>query len=328
MEKNLQDKLSKLKPSQLLDLLVMIENYDLEYRNTLNLDDNVTFGIEIEYERMPRILVKRYLNKNLEKWISKEDESLSFGGEVNSPILHDRNKDWHEVKKICTFLKKFKVITTSNAGGHIHIGAHILGDDFNNWRKFIKTYAVYEDVLFRFLYGDKISPRTFINKYAHPISDTIFWKIDEINNAEDLFELRNALPIESRRQSLNLTNVKFYKLDREIRIKNTVEFRCPNSTVEEIIWQNNINALAKLMLAATSPNFDEEYLDYKILKGEVPRNRNRYTYNEIMLKKVLEFTDLIFEDNINKIYFLRQYIKNFEEIEDTNIAFKAKKFIK
>ena len=47
-----------------------------------------------------------------------------------------------------------------------------------------------------------------------------------------------------------------------------------------------------------------------------------------MLKKVLEFTDLIFEDNIDKIYFLRQYIKNFEEIEDTNIAFKAKKFIK
>ncbi len=328
MEKLRSDKLSQLSKKELLDFLVLVENYDLEYRDTLNLDYNVTFGIEIEYERMIRQIVKIYLNKNFDKWLSKEDASLTFGGEVISPIMHDQEKNWQEIKKICNYLKKRKVITTGNAGGHIHIGAHILKDDYNTWRKFIKTYTLYEDVLFRFLYGDKISPRCFINKYARPIADTVLWTIDKLNEAKNMEELRRFLPVEYRMQSLNLTNVKFYKLDDKIRNKNTIEFRCPNSTVEEVVWQNNINALTKLIIAATKSNFDEEFINYQIASGNMPRTRNYYTYNEVMLKKVLEFTDLIFENNLDKIYFLRQYIKNFDEIEISKKAFKAKRFIK
>ena len=329
MEQELRnDNFSALRGVELLDLLVTIENYDLEYRKSLNLDDKVTFGIEIEYERLSKNLVRIFLNKNFSKWKSKPDGSLVYGGEINSPIMRDKECYWEELQKICKYLKKRRVITSDNAGGHIHVGAHILKDDFNNWRKFIKTYAVYENVLFRFLYGDKLTPRKTLKEYAPPMASNILWRLDKINKADNLYDMRLALPIENRTQAINLTNVKFSELTQQAKIKNTVEFRCPNSTVEEVVWQNNINALTKLMLATASPNFDEEYIDYKISQGEIPTSQHNYTYNEILLKKVLEFTDLIFDNNQDKIYFLRQYLKNFEEIDEINIAFKSKKFIK
>ena len=322
------DNFSDLKGIELLDLLVKIENYDLEYRTSLGLNEKITFGIEIEYERLSKSLVRLFLNRNLEKWFSRPDGSLIFGGEVISPILRDNEKTWQDIKKICTFLRRRRVVTSDNAGGHIHVGAQILGDDHSKWRKFVKTYAVYEDVLFRFLYGDKLTARKSLKKYAPPIAKAIFWQIDDINKAKDIFDIRDGLPLESRAQAVNFTNVKFHKLDDQVRTKNTVEFRCPNSTVEEVIWQNNINALVKLLLATSSIDFDEEFIDYKINNGEGPNSKKQYTYNEVLLKKVLEFVDLIFDNNQDKIYFLRQYLKNFEEINDINVAFKSKKFTK
>ncbi|MBR3199066.1 MAG: amidoligase family protein [Bacilli bacterium] len=326
MDRN--DNFSALKGTELLDLLVNIENYNLEYRNSLDLDENVTFGIEIEYERLSKSLVKLFLNRNFNAWFSRPDGSLTFGGEVISPIMRDNEETWRDIKKICTYLRRKFVVTSDNAGGHIHVGAHILGNDHNKWRKFIKTYAAYEDILFRFLYGDKLSPRKTLRKYAPPIASMVFWRLEELNEAKDMYALRNALPIQSRAQAVNFTNVKFHKLGDQVIIKNTIEFRCPNSTTEEVIWQNNINALTKLMIESSSNNFDEEYIDYVIEKNDNSSIQRRYMYNEVMLKKALDYVDLIFDNNQDKIYFLRQYLKNFEEINDINFAFKAKKFIK
>ena len=36
------------------------------------------------------------------------------------------------------------------------------------------------------------------------------------------------------------------------------------------------------------------------------------TANKIYIDDALEFVDLIFDNNMDKIYFLRQYIKSFE----------------
>ncbi len=328
MNEKVNDKISDLKGIDLLDLLQYIESYDLEYRDTLNLEDEVTIGIEIEYERMIKFLIDRFIKNNFEDWRSITDESLQLGGEINSPIIHDEPYRWEELKKICKYLKKRRVITGCNAGGHIHIGSQVLGTNHNNWRKFAKTYAVYEDILFRFFYGDKILGRKSLYCYAPPIADRILDKIEDLNSAKDLQELRVHLPVASRYQAINFTNVRFDLMDEGVRYKNTIELRCPNSTVEEVIWQNNINAIAKILTAVTKPNFDEEYLDYKIANGEAASVYEYHTYNEVLLKKVLEFTDLIFDNNKDKIYFLRQYIKDFQETETNYLAFNAKKFTK
>ena len=55
-------------------------------------------------------------------------------------------------------------------------------------------------------------------------------------------------------------------------------------------------------------------------------NLSEMPYNKIYLEQALEFADLIFNNNIDKIYFLRQYLKSFESSEIP--LKKAKKFIK
>lgn len=47
-------------------------------------------------------------------------------------------------------------------------------------------------------------------------------------------------------------------------------------------------------------------------------------YNLVYLNQALEFVDLIFENNLDKIYFLKQYLKSFEI--DNKPLKKAKPF--
>ena len=83
---------------------------------------------------------------------------------------------------------------------------------------------------------------------------------------------------------------------------NTIEFRGANSSDKAIIWQNNVNAVTKLMLAASKDLIDEEKLDYRLV--EEPASSNNF-FNS------LELIDTIFDNNLDKIYFLKQYTKTF-----------------
>ena len=83
---------------------------------------------------------------------------------------------------------------------------------------------------------------------------------------------------------------------------NTIEFRGANSSDKAIIWQNNVNAVTKLMLAASKDLIDEEKLDYRLV--EEPTSSNNF-FNS------LELIDTIFNNNLDKIYFLKQYTKSF-----------------
>lgn len=325
IDPNRNDKFSKLRGLDLQDLIVEIENFYLIYRDTIGLESNVTFGLELEYEDVGRKQVNDYV-KNFRYWSSGYDGSVQNGGEIRSPILCDEAKSWEELRKICYFLKSENANTCENAGGHVHIGAHILGKDHNAWRRFLKIYAMYENVLFRFMYGDKISARERINSYAFPIADKILWDLYEINEANSYNQIFEYFPDE-RYSAVNFCNVSASQ-DKVLKCldKNTLEFRAPNATTEEVVWQNNVNTFAKLMLTSAQSNFDEDYIDYKI-DNEI-RGKRKYIYNEICLKSALEFVDLIFNNNLDKVYFLRQYFKNFESNYGVIGAVKAKSFIK
>lgn len=304
-------KYSQLRGKQLEELIEYIINAELTYRNDLGIDEQVSFGVEIEYERALRQIVDTYIKYKFPQWHSKDDASLTLGGEITSPIIGDDEKHWRELKAICTFLKRLNVITNDNAAGHIHIGAQILGDDLESWRKFAKTYAIYEDILFRFLYGEMQKGRKKIKTYAAPISKMIIKSIDEINSSKTPQELIWALPLYKKEKAINFTNVNIHDIARK-KYKNTIEFRIPNGTVNEIIWQNNINALIKLLLA--QKNIDEEFLDYQITNENIPAS---ITYEEICLRKAIELVDLIFEEDIDKVYFMKQYLKQKKPSQKT-----------
>lgn len=294
---------SEIRGKDLEELIEYIINTDLKYRNSLGIDERISFGVEIEYERALRLIVDKYIKYKLPGWNSKEDLSLVLGGEVTSPVIGDTKKSWEELREICILLKRLNVITSDNAAGHIHIGTQILGDDLNSWRTFAKTYAIYEDILFRFLYGEMQKGRKRIRMYAAPISAMIINSVDSLNSAETIRELIWSLPLEQKTKAINFTNINLQNPSKR-SYKNTIEFRIPNGTVNEIVWQNNINALVKLILA--QKDIDEDFLDYQIEHDNLP---TRLTYDEICLRKALELVDLIFESDIDKIYFLSQYLK-------------------
>ena len=316
---------SYLRGSDLQEVLVDVENYFLTYRDTLNLPQELTFGVELEYEKLFKILTDEFLDVNfLYSWKSINDGSLTLGGEVVSPILNDDISTWDQLQKICQFLAKYNADTFHNAGGHIHIGANILGEDIESWKMFLKLYTIYEHVLFRFAYGDKLNARKGIKNYAFPSKENLNMALLFLDDAIDLSDIYYAIPNHSRYQALNLSNVHFIMFETQKKFINTIEFRFPNASSSEIVWQNNINAFAKMLLTAKDKLIDEEFLDYKI-----KASKDEYiNYDFIDLNGALEFVDLVFDNNLDKIYFLRQYFKNYQENYDKNRLVRAKKFIK
>lgn len=320
------DAFSTLKGMDLRTLLNEMETFNLTYRPTLGLDYDKTFGIEIEEEGISEKLVQGFLwMKHLHDWQIEEDNSLeSPECEIVSPVLRDSAKTWHELKKICTFLKSKNMVTTQNAGGHIHVGSHILGHRCKNWRTLLKLYACYEPVLFRFGYGDKLTPRFRNFYYANSVAENIYDLLQESKNDLNLSELKRIC-YDFAAFSLQddfMTSEFVYDKSK------TIEYRFPNTSAEEVIWQNNINAVVKMTMAATQ-EIDTEFLDYK-LEQQNKSNiwRNHIGYREILIQDALEFVDLVFDNNLDKVYFLRQYFKSFETAHGLDQCIYAKSFIK
>ncbi len=80
------------------------------------------------------------------------------------------------------------------------------------------------------------------------------------------------------------------------------------------------------MTAPTKGLIDEEFLDYKLENNRISATELNM-YNRINLPLALELVDMIFDNNLDKVYFLRQYLKNYQEISrDPCHAVKAKRF--
>lgn len=316
-----------LRGLDLQDLLVETENFLLEYRDKLNLPDNLTFGVEIEYENILKMFTDKFIEKKLNGWNSKRDGSLISGGEITSPVMTDKVEYWKELKMVCDYLTKKRADTLHNAGGHIHIGTCVLGDDIEAWRQFLKLYTAYENILFRFLYGDKINGRKKLFSYAKPIADILYNNMENISGMSNFSEMECFVPQDTRFLALNFKNIKFYN-PNNFNNKNTLEFRSPNATTSAVVWQNNINTLAKMLVSSRKKIMNEEFLDYKLKKEFFPYYNNDYLYNNVILKNALEFVDLVFDNNLDKVYFLRQYLKNFQDSYGIKTTINAKRFIR
>lgn len=307
-------KYSDLRGNDLLDLLLKIFNMNLEYRKNIKYDSNITYGIEIEYERIPKFIINKYIKKYYSSWDSVEDLSLDSGGEIVSPIIYGDTNDWNEIESISDHLNNLKANTLDNAGFHIHVGRQIFTTK-EELLLFIKTYILYEHIIYRFSYGDKIIGRKKIKDYSPPIGIKLYEMLEELERCESLEELYKLLSKLPRYSSINFTNIN------SITEKKTIEFRLFNASSNKIVIQNNINCTIKLCESPYNKIIDKEFIDYKISKFEI---KDKYMYNNVDLLSALEFVDLIFNKDIDKMYFLRQYLKNF----NSSIGLNTGKIIK
>lgn len=287
-----------------------LKDFYLVYRESLDLPSTITFGTELEYDLMYKGLCDNFLAaNNLINWISKRDKSLIFGGEICSPILIDCEKSWRELKNICDFLTEKHANMRLNSGGHIHIGAKILDNNIDAWKSFLKLYMCYEHILFRFGYGDKVNGRRNMDIFSKRCAEKLFDNLKFIEQSNTLEDLHYSL--EDKQGNMYALNFNHIRFNENYNHRfHTIEFRFPNASNNEIIWQNNINVFSKMILSCLNGKIDNDLLNNKLKENF--SEHNELKYNLMILEDALEFADLVFDNNLDKMYFLRQYFKNFE----------------
>ena len=90
---------------------------DLKIQDKLHIPNNVTFGVEIEFENASFKNIEQKMDRSKlggllsNGWILKQDGSLSkykdtigMGGELTSPILHNTVEDYKEIKEALLIL--------------------------------------------------------------------------------------------------------------------------------------------------------------------------------------------------------------------------------
>ena len=305
------------------DELNRILNTKLVYRDTLNLPSNVLFGIEIESERINCSKIKESLMENGLEWLAGIDLSVYSGAEVVSPVLKDEEKTWEELKIVCELMRKNHAKITPCSGGHVHVGAHVLDGDIDAFKIFLKTYMIYEPIILRFWYGEYLTGRSGMRCYANQIQHFLYDNMELIMKCDNLKEILSLLKFSNKYCAVNFLNmidIKTYSF------RNTIEFRGGNGTLEPVIWQNYVNLATKLLLFVKRKDIDIDFLDWKV-RNLVLSNSLYMLYEGIDLKEMIEFVNLIFTWEIDKLYFARQYLKDMR-FGYGNEAKLSRKFIK
>lgn len=273
----------------------------IEYRNTLDLPGDITFGIEIEYENIKKDYMDYYIydlkqNKIIGDWKNKEEIDISeydskgnlINGEVTSPILTDNINSWKELKKVVEVIDKNNGIITDRCGTHINIGAQIMGGNSIYWRNFLLLWILYEDEIYKFCSGEFSMVRKR-KKTIDPISSSLdISKILDVKepSANYIYYITDALL--DKTHDISLKNVYSYCFNKD----NVIEFRLPNGTIKEEIIQNYINFFAKFLIASKK-ELDIDKILYNI--------KNNIRDNSLC--------DYVFEEEIDKQNFLMQASK-------------------
>ena len=87
-------KIGRLSKNSKNELINYINEYYLELRNSIDINNNETFGLEMEAEVFKYSKVYDLMNKygfDLSKYVIKPDNSLYKGFEVVTPILNKIN---------------------------------------------------------------------------------------------------------------------------------------------------------------------------------------------------------------------------------------------
>ena len=123
---------------------------------------------------------------------------------------------------------------------------------------------------------------------------------------------------------MSLAHLKLFSNEIE---GNRIEFRAPNGTLDPILVQNTINTLVKLTEHHKEDPLANKYIDeYKSTIGLMLKITNRYNnipfntfYSDCPLDKALALCDIIFDNNLDKINFLKQIYTNQEEKQKQKI---------
>ena len=303
------------------ELLNYLKNYLIEYQTITSFSTDINFGIEIEaipnnpflskwdiINLLPELLdyeYAKYDDNPYDYWVLKTDDTIEKenGYEIASKILKNNESSWKQIQTITDTLKPYFHVDEL-CSAQIHFDAErLIGEDANKLINILKMWTLYEDILFRFSYGEFNGPRKLISSFAVPIAKNTYKKF--IKQKDFSYENTLNTYIGNKYNSLNLTKIP--------TTRGTIEVRMPNGTLNKTIWQNLINTFGHFLEYSVSNNFDDEKTTYEIRNMSFPK-KSLYTtindYSKPNLPKALELADTIFDSDLDKLNFLRQYLKD------------------
>ena len=226
-----------------------------------------------------------------------EDYENLMNGEINSPVLKDNINTWKNLRIVLNILNKNNAVITNQCGGHVNVGTQVLGFNTVYWRNFLLLWLLYEKEIYKFSSGEFLKVRVrsesvidrIVPLYKKNIN--VVLEASKIKYKIGLYKYLSSvgIPLNEKMLDVSFSNVDYSKY----RYDNRIEFRIPNGSLKEEIWQNYINFFVKFLLACKK-EFDVEKIVYKI---------NHDDHNAI------ELADYVFEDNIDKDNFLIQALK-------------------
>jgi Putative amidoligase enzyme. len=309
------DSFSLLKGLDLKQLLIELQSFEPYYRYNLGFLQDMTFGVEMEYEgNSPDEIDNIFGKSSCYEWRVKDDDSstkpLAF--EVNSPVLRDLKTDYFGLRTVCKLLKKSKVYTSEGTAAQCHFGAQSI-QNVDTLLNLLLIWCNYEDIIYRFGYGETKKPRNFIHMYAKSIFNLIKVNYDVLKGFDALEDLvcflKNLIPY--KEYCINFKNIDGI----EESLKNTIEFRNANGILDEILWQALISLYGNLIITS-SGKFDIEKLEKELaFRKQVDEKTVFNDYQKIDLARSLQFVDIIFKNNQDKVFFLNYYL-NKKEISE------------
>lgn len=274
-------------------------------------------------------------------------------GEIVTPIHTDTEKDWELFRGIYDALKNTGATIAGNTASHIHIGTHMI-DTPEKLSLLLKTLVVFEPIIFKFGYGYDEEPREYLRAVPNRCAFSIMMTPKRVKNFIEALDkynynspgemnkcFKDFLAMElAYRPVFNFNGFDFNKLQYRLGTDEPSEYdhmevRCFNGTLNEEIAQNNINLISHIFMAVIEGKLDikyinEEYAKYAKKKysfnskyalfeeeKEIPQyNRLLDGFNKIKMEKALKLADMIFDNELDKYYFLKQYLKLFYKDEE------------
>lgn len=270
------------------------------YRMSLNIARDMGFGLEVEIGVPSEdIFYKRIASLPNDLEVGNDNSIKgTIGVEIRTPVLYNNMKSWKMLKEVSDKLMEGNEYDFSECSFQVNLDNTLDDEDM---LIFLKLYAIYERIIYGFSRGYDKYLRDTISEYADSLVPLMYFNMryygESIHTLKNLFYHRKSTAISLKKKGY---------LDCDVDI---IEFRTPNGTNDAWLWQNYVNVFANLMRVAKNKPIDSSVLDYDFYNALTPDVHVR-SYEMTSMKLAIEFMDLIFDNDEDKVYFMKQYLYN------------------
>lgn len=266
-------------------------NSPMEFRSKLTLPHKANFGLELELDKVDLLEVRELVGRNIGGDFSvKNDKSLTTGmnAEINTPVLRNSKATWELLKRMGELLKKINA-SYDHCSFQVNFDGSLL-PSVEDRVKFLKIYAMYEDIVYRFSKGEDLSYRDSLEEYASPI----------------ILTLKGVLSINNDAVVEMFSNQKRYGICFKSRDCDLIEFRTPNMTDNVCLWQNYVTFFYYLLNLVHSGKINMREVDEYI--NSYSRIYILENYEKEKEEKALQLSKKLFCNSTDRINFMHQYL--------------------